>query len=52
LWESNPFYADYTHEFAFFPIENDTGKNPPLDKKVPLTVALILVISFEKIKIL
>ena len=32
LWESKPFYADYTHEFAFFPIENNTGKNPQLDK--------------------
>jgi len=41
LRELNPFYADFTHQFAFFPLENNTGKNPPLDKKVALTIALI-----------
>jgi hypothetical protein len=50
LWESNPFYADYTHEFAFFPIENNTGKNPPLDKKVPITIALIFSDFFRENK--
>lgn len=50
LWESNPFYADYTHEFAFFPLENNTGKNPPLDKKVPLTIALIFNDFFRENK--
>ena len=50
LWESNPFYADYTHEFAFFPIENNTGKNPPLDKKIPPTIALIFKDFFRENK--
>lgn len=50
LWESNPFYADYTHEFAFFPLENNTGKSPPLDKKVPLTIALIFKDFFRENK--
>lgn len=33
LWESNPSYADHTHEFAFFPLENNTDKIHHLIKK-------------------
>ena len=41
IWETNPFFKDYTFEFIITILENNTGKNPPLDKKLPDTIALI-----------
>ncbi len=50
LWESNPNYADYTHEFVVAVLENNTGKTPPLDKKIPDTIALIFKEFFRENK--
>lgn len=41
IWETNPFFKDFTFEFIIAILENNTGKNPPLDKKIPDTIALI-----------
>ncbi len=42
IWEpSTPFFKDNTYEFIIAILENNTGKNPPLDKKLPDTIALI-----------
>ncbi len=41
IWESDPFFKDFTFEFIIAILENNTGKNPPLDKKIPDTIALI-----------
>ncbi len=41
IWETDPFFKDFTFEFIIAILENNTGKNPPLDKKIPDTIALI-----------
>lgn len=41
IWETDPFFKDFTFEFIIAILENNTGKNPPLDKKLPDTIALI-----------
>jgi hypothetical protein len=50
LWESNPFFKDYTFEFIIAILENNTGKNPPLDKKMPETLRLIFEDFFQNNK--
>lgn len=35
------FFKDYTFEFIIAILENNTGKNPPLDKKIPDTIEFI-----------
>ena len=39
---------DYTYEFVIGVLENNTGKNPPLDKKIPQTIALIFKEFFQE----
>ena len=39
---------DYTYEFVIGVVENNTGKNPPLDKKIPQTIAFIFQDFFKE----
>jgi hypothetical protein len=50
LWESEPFFKDYTFEFIIAVLENNTGKKPPLDKKIPITLQLICEDFFQNNK--
>ena len=48
LWEpATPFFKDYTYEFIIAILENNTGKKPPLDKKMPETLRLIFEDFFQ-----
>ena len=50
LWETAPFFKDYTFEFIIAILENNTGKNPPLDRKIPETLGLIFGDFFQNDK--
>ena len=39
---------DFTYEFIISVLENSTGKNPPLDRKMPYTIALIVQDFFQE----
>jgi hypothetical protein len=41
LWESNPHFKDFTFDFVIAVVVNNTGKTPPLDKRLPDTVSVI-----------
>ena len=50
LWETAPFFKDYTFEFIIAILEKNTGKNPPLDKRIPITIGLIFEDFFQNDK--
>ena len=48
LFEEGHPARDFTYEYIISVLENNTGKTPPLDKKIPLTLALIFQDFFEE----
>ena len=50
LWESNPFFKDYTFEFIIAVLEENAEKKRPLDKKIPETLRLIFEDFFQNNK--
>ena len=52
LFEEGHPARDFTYEYIISVLENNTGKTPPLDKKIPLTLALIFQDFLKKIEML
>jgi hypothetical protein len=48
IFEEEHPARDFTYEFVIGVVENNTGKNPPLDKKIPHTIALIFQDFFQE----
>jgi Family of unknown function (DUF6169) len=48
IFEENASFNDQTFEFSVMPIENPRNVNPPLDKRIPNTLASIFFDFFQQ----
>ncbi len=48
IFEENAPFQDKTFEFSIIPIENPHKVNPPLDKRIPNTIASIFLDFFKQ----
>jgi hypothetical protein len=48
LFEEGHPARDFTFEYIIAVLENNTGKTPPLDRRIPLTLALIFQDFFQE----
>lgn len=48
IFEEGHPAKDFTYEFIIGVVENNTGRNPPLDKKIPHNIALIFQDFFQE----
>ena len=47
IFEENEPFQDKTFEFSIIPIENKNNINPPLDKRIPNTIASVFLDFFQ-----